>query len=151
MNHRDINRFWDKVEKTETCWNWIGCINQKRGGYGFFNCGGRKGKTLSVHRFSYAIHYGEIPLGMCVCHKCDNPKCVRPDHLFLGTPKDNVMDCFKKGRLFIPKAPPKPNQKVTESQKNEIKTLSNSMTQMKLATKFKLCQATISRILSAKE
>ena len=87
-------RFWRYVEKTESCWNWVG-KGFYPGNYGSFYF---KGKTRRAHRVSWILHNGEIPKGMCVCHHCDNPKCVRPDHLFLGTYKDNIWDAIKKGR-----------------------------------------------------
>lgn len=87
-------RFWSKVNISTSCWNWIGCLNNK--GYGEF----RVWKTWSeyAHRFSWALHFGPIPNGLKVLHRCDNPRCVRPDHLFLGTQADNVADMLAKGR-----------------------------------------------------
>ena len=90
-----LERFWNYVEKTEGCWNWTG--PKIRQGYGVF-CQGRKKKTLA-HRFSWRLHSGEIPKGIFVCHHCDNPSCVRPEHLFTGTAKDNNRDAIKKGRF----------------------------------------------------
>ncbi|MFA6325045.1 MAG: HNH endonuclease [Candidatus Paceibacterota bacterium] len=87
------NRFWTKVDKTKTCWNWLGSKSSK--GYGRFKI---KGKLYSPHRISYELINGPIPKGMFICHKCDNPACVNPGHLFLGTQSDNMKDCFKKGR-----------------------------------------------------
>ncbi len=85
-------RFWSKVDKTDNCWNWTAAKHQF--GYGLFNIGG---KILLAHRVVYALAVG--PLGnFCVCHHCDNPGCVRPVHLFLGTQKDNVRDMMEKGR-----------------------------------------------------
>jgi len=86
-------RFWDKVQKTDTCWLWIGSTNQD--GYGRFNIGGKLG---GAHRYSFELHTGEIPEGMHVLHTCDTPACVRPDHLFLGTHSDNMQDMYRKRR-----------------------------------------------------
>lgn len=86
-------RFWSKVEKTEACWNWVGATSRR--GYGAMNIDNR---TLQTHRVVYELTYGTIPAGLCVCHHCDNPRCVRPDHLFLGTHADNMHDMVRKGR-----------------------------------------------------
>lgn len=87
-------RFWRYVDKTDECWTWTG--GRINGGYGCFSVDGET--NVAAHRFSYQLHNGEIPAGLVVCHRCDNPPCVRPDHLFLGTQLDNVRDMFSKGR-----------------------------------------------------
>ncbi len=89
-----MDRFWNKVEKTEGCWNWIAAKSLK--GHGRFRI---DGKLYSPHRLVYEWEHGEIPEGMLVCHHCDNPSCVRLDHLFLGTSSDNMKDAYDKGRL----------------------------------------------------
>ncbi len=91
------DRFWDKVSKQEGegCWEWQGPIEPTKGGYGYLGSG--NGHVLA-HRASYEMAFGEIPNGQCVLHRCDNPKCVRPDHLFLGTRADNAKDRESKGR-----------------------------------------------------
>jgi hypothetical protein len=88
-------RFWSKVQKTETCWLWMGA-RHPHGGYGQFV--GPPIKELRAHRYSWVLAYGPIPDGLLVCHRCDNPPCVRPDHLFLGTHLDNALDMMAKGR-----------------------------------------------------
>jgi hypothetical protein len=93
-------RFWSKVSKSNQCWLWT--ANALPAGYGKFTLrvDGRQ-RTLLAHRFSWLLTRGEIPEGQQVLHKCDNPSCVRPDHLFLGTQQDNVDDMIKKGRRII--------------------------------------------------
>lgn len=88
-------RFWEKVQKTPGCWPWRGCVDR----YGTISVGTRAEGNRDAHRVSWEIHYGPIPKGMCVLHSCDNRPCVRPDHLFLGTKKDNSEDAKKKGRI----------------------------------------------------
>ena len=95
--YETIQRFWNKVNKTDTCWLWTASRRNK--GYGAFGYT-RDGVTVQdrAHRFSYRIHKGEIPDGMFVLHTCDTPACVNPDHLFLGSNDDNIRDMLKKGR-----------------------------------------------------
>lgn len=88
------DRFWAKVQKTDGCWIWTGAVDSS--GYGWIGVVGRK--TRAAHRLSYEWHNGEILPGKCVCHRCDNPGCVNPDHLWLGTHADNIRDRDRKGR-----------------------------------------------------
>lgn len=90
------DRFWPRVQKTDGCWLWTGPKNQF--GYGHMNSGRYHGNVRSSHRVSWLIHFGPIPPGLFVLHRCDNPPCVRPDHLFLGTQSDNLADMRAKGR-----------------------------------------------------
>ncbi len=94
---RDIERFWLYVNKTEGCWEWQSTIGT--GGYGMFWL---QGRSRIAHKVSYIIEhsiaYDSIPSGIFVCHSCDNRRCVRPDHLWLGTTDDNMADMVAKGR-----------------------------------------------------
>lgn len=96
------------------CWEWTG---SKRNGYGRMIIGSRKDgtrKSMSAHRVSYELEYGEIPDGMEVCHKCDNPSCVNPKHLFLGTRQDNIDDRERKGRNITFIGEEQPRAKLTK-------------------------------------
>src|SRR3990167_1210519 len=89
-------RFWKKVQKgdsPEKCWEWKSCKNPE--GYGQFTIDGKK---VYAHRYSWELHNGTIPDGLWVLHHCDNPACVNPDHLFVGTQTDNMQDMISKGR-----------------------------------------------------
>lgn len=90
------DRFLAKVRKTSTCWLWMGGKNAA--GYGSLIEGGRGSRRIGAHRLSYQLFVGPIPRGHHVCHRCDVPSCVRPDHLFTGTPRQNTLDMFDKGR-----------------------------------------------------
>jgi hypothetical protein len=91
-------RFWSRVDKSggpDACWLWIG---SKAAGYGQFAIS--HGVIERCHRLAYFYTHGydSIPDGMFLCHKCDNPACCNPDHMFVGTPKENTEDCRRKGR-----------------------------------------------------
>lgn len=90
-----INRFWSKVKKgnLDECWERSGSDNGN--GYNQLKI---KGVPILSHRFSWIIHKGQIPNGLKILHKCDNRRCVNPNHLFLGTQLDNIRDMINKGR-----------------------------------------------------
>lgn len=94
-------RFWAKVEKGDGCWLWTGAtIGRKKHRYGAIHIGRDASGSvwMGTHRVSWLLAHGPIPEGQIVCHHCDTPLCVRPDHLFLGTHRDNVHDALTKGR-----------------------------------------------------
>lgn len=88
-------RFFSKIQKQKSCWLWNASRMPK--GYGQLN---DKGKVWRAHRLSWVIHYGPIPENLFVCHSCDNPPCVNPKHLWLGTRSENMKDMILKGRFL---------------------------------------------------
>lgn len=88
-----------RTQKTRGCWVWQGARSKKGKGHGVI---GADGGLKLTHRVAWELAYGPIPKGLFVCHHCDNPPCVRPDHLFLGTNQDNIRDASRKGRLTRP-------------------------------------------------
>ena len=87
-----VEKFWSKVQKSDGCWEWLGAKSRK---YGQSYDGVR---STGAHRFSWILHKGEIPEGKWVLHKCNNPSCVNPDHLYLGTRADNIGDMLEADR-----------------------------------------------------
>ena len=96
--HLYVERFWKNTERTSGCWLWMG--KRDKAGYGYVR---PNYKLTGAHRFSWELTHGPIPSGLFVCHRCDNPPCVNPEHLFTGTARDNTSDAIRKGRLAKPK------------------------------------------------
>lgn len=144
-------RFWAKVDKSGECWLWTGAKNSK--GYGSFRV---NGKQVSTHRLSYQMHLGDIPLGLCVCHKCDVRHCVNPDHLFVGTHKDNWLDAKGKGRLkniirggSVVYGEKHGKARLTKDQVKLIRKLSNEGTSdTVLARRFSVARGTIYDVIT---
>jgi hypothetical protein len=134
---KTFNRFMKLVNRNEEtgCWLWAGC--KSKNGYGVMSF---KGKQVRSNRFSYAFFNGPIPSAFCVCHKCDNPSCVNPDHLFIGTNKDNQIDCSMKDRGGL-------RSKLTVNDVIEIKKLlKTNIMQSTIALLFNVQDAAISKI-----
>lgn len=144
-------RFWRYVNKTDGCWIWMGGGKNKKG-YGQIQIGGKDSKHVLAHRLSYTMHKGEIPDGFVVMHLCDNPQCVNPEHLQLGTQSENIKQAFAKGRKNA--VPPHKfgeshgASKVTETQALEIRNSDQSTAV--LMAKYKVSKSLINKIRSRK-
>lgn len=142
------DRFWEKVDKAGPCWLWTASKDRK--GYGRIMRPGGRGGPLLATRVSWELHYGPIPDGLFVCHHCDNPSCVRPDHLFLGDQFANMGDCSAKGRMH----PGEQNggAKLTEDDVREIRRRyrAGGISQSALAREYGLCQASVHELISGK-
>lgn len=137
-------RFWPRVDKSGECWNWTGGISRKNG-YGQFSLGRKSDGATSAHRFSWKLHFGEISDGLWVLHRCDNPKCVRSDHLFLGTSAENTADRCAKGRGM--RGERQHLAKLKESDIPRIRErLANGVSQAKIAEFYGADQVTISQV-----
>ncbi len=137
------DRFWAKVEKTETCWIWIGAHNGR--GYGHMNLSaGKARKYVGAHRIAWEMENGPIPAGMYVLHTCDNPPCVRASHLYVGTQSQNIRDAYQRGR----KVPAM--QKVTDEQVLEIRALRGRWLLREIAEEYKLTRQHVSDIMRGK-
>lgn len=137
-------RFWDKVEirSPEECWIWKA---SKIKGYGQFEL--KQAKTKSAHRVSFLITHGEIKDGFQVCHRCDNPPCVNPSHLFQGTVRENAMDAINKGRRHGPRGESCHLSKLTTADVLEIRRRVNAGEEQKsVAESFGLDPSTVSYI-----
>jgi hypothetical protein len=145
-------RLWRNIVKlSDGCWVWLGNCNHR--GYGQIGEGGRGRRMLSTHRVSWMVSFGAIPDGLFVLHKCDNPPCVNPGHLFLGTQLDNMRDRSAKGRAptgdrnIMRKWRPESRERA-EKIRELFKT--GTYTQRQLADEFNVCPSYVSQILAGK-
>lgn len=154
LNADDKERYWEKVYRSSACWEWQAHRSVK--GYGDFAINGR---LFRAHRVSYFLHSGEQPGSLLVCHHCDNPSCVNPAHLFLGTHRDNMRDMTAKGRQshcggFQGPRPYSPGRpiKLDSRQASEIRRLyaAGGVSQRQLGRAFRVSQVTVFLILSRK-
>lgn len=143
-------RFWSHVLKGAAgeCWAWRGRLNYS--GYGITGIGGRR--NARAHRVAYELARGEIPPGLVVCHRCDNPKCCNPAHLFLGTQADNNRDRHAKGRSKnLDRGELHPKAKLSGAQVNEMRRLrGEGWTQQKLADRFGVSRGNVSKIVNGR-
>lgn len=137
-------RFWDKVEKTETCWLWTASKFPR--GYGRFRV---NGADDGAHRFSYRLHYGDFSAGLLVCHACDVPACVNPAHLFLGTPQDNMADKMTKGRYRGVCGEAQGLSKLDEAQVRKIRKLhsESTLSYAAIGVRFGVSHATVGSVV----
>lgn len=136
-------RFWPKVEKTDGCWLWRG--GKLKGGYGML--GG-----LLAHRIAFSLSTGDIPPGMHVLHRCDNPPCVNPAHLFLGTHRDNMADKERKGRAnhVALKREQHGMSKLTSAEVASLREMrAGGAPVTRLMTAFGVSQTTVRRLIEA--
>jgi hypothetical protein len=142
-DERFRNRFWAKVEILDGCWLWT--ASRFRNGYGRFNIS--YGWAAGAHVVSYALTNGTIPTGMSVCHHCDNPPCVRPDHLFLGTTTDNWNDAVAKGRVTCPRGTDRPNARLNDDAVRIIRSAPRERDmRRRLAEEYGVSASTISSV-----
>jgi len=144
------------VQKTSTCWLWTGALFDD--GYGAFQVIGR---ARRAHRFAYLHFVGEILDGMLVLHRCDTPRCVRPDHLWVGTSADNMRDMAAKGRGYFQKHPERMPRRDQHGEKNgsaklstvdvlTIRSLVGKISQSEIGRRFGITQGTASRVINSK-
>lgn len=140
-------RFWPKVDMSGDCWEWQGSRDRK--GYGRVGLGGRAAGTGLAHVASWVMAFGPVPEGMNVLHRCDNPPCVRPSHLFLGTVRDNALDALAKGRLYVQRSDYRPaSRKLTDDQVREIRRLALlRVTHTEIAQRFGVHKTTVKGVI----
>lgn len=151
----DEERFFSFIDKNgkqidyvcSRCWEWTGDKGQK--GYGRFWV---DTKSIPAHRYSYWFHFGDMPKNLCVLHSCDNPGCVNPNHLFLGTHQDNMTDKARKGRSPNQCGESNPSAKLKNEDVLEIRRLHNTgkYLQKELAIIFNSPLSSINQIITGK-
>lgn len=148
----DVEKFNRHIDKSGECWEWTGA---KTKGYGMFHVGLKRSSSMLAHRVAFGIDNGYLP--EAVCHKCDNPSCVNPSHLFGGTRADNNKDMASKGRHWAQTNPEKakrgsehPAAKLDETKAKKIIELykTGSYTQRMLSKDFGVSQRTINKVVN---
>jgi len=141
-----IERFHKKYEINKSeCWIWIAGTRLNSKGVAYPRHWTDDRKSIGAHRFSFELVHGAIPKSMYVCHKCDTPLCVNPDHLFVGTHQDNMRDMVQKRRSFTGRGENKKGRaKLTNQQADQIRKMNISHT--KIAALFGVSTTTIGRI-----
>lgn len=147
-----VERFWEKVDKSDDCWVWTANCTKGRNGekrYGLISAGRRGEGMLYAHRVSWELHFGQIPESLRVLHRCDNPQCVRPDHLFVGTQADNMADMVEKGRRerFGPAPGVGAKSKLTRRQLVGLRRDAETHNHKEVATKYGVCKSTVRNIV----
>lgn len=136
------SRFWEKVEKTESCWLWTGALLKAAGGYGSIRV---DGKALRAHRVAYELVVGPIPDGMLLRHSCDNPRCINPAHLTPGNARENTQDALDRNRHVVGEQ--NHNSKLENHAISTIRAaLASGVPGKYLAKQFGVSQGTISNI-----
>jgi len=138
-------RFFEKVDKSGECWEWT--AYKGKSGYGAFWL---NNTDKRAHRVSWVLHKGVIPKGQLVLHKCDNPGCVNPDHLFLGTTQDNINDKVAKGRQYQPRGSEVANCRLTEQEVREVRDLKGWITNRKIAGLYGIDNSHVGKIQKRK-
>lgn len=142
-----VKRFWQNVIKhpDDGCWERTSRLSPL--GYGRIK---HNGEEIMAHRCSWMMMNGPIPKGMCVCHRCDNPKCVRPDHLFLGTQIDNIRDMHSKNRQRGPRGEKAALAVLTAELVTQIRTeyTAGGCTYRGLAAKYKVSGGTVNHLIN---
>ncbi len=141
-------RFYRFVERggSDECWLWTGARHPK--GYGRIRQGGRGSKTLLAHRVSFELHKRLLKPGENACHRCDNPPCVNPNHLFAGSQKDNIIDREAKGRSADRRGEKGGGSKLTENKVVDI--ISDPRTHSKIAEDYDVSRSLVSAVKAAK-
>lgn len=149
ITDKTISNFWKKVEISKDnfyndtpCWEWTGGTKMGAGAFRI------DGKTYYAYRISWILKNKKIPRGLCVLHKCDNRLCVNPDHLFLGTQKDNLLDMIRKGRRGIINNP----RKLTPEEVEKIRELylTGEYSQPEIANLFEISTSHVCNIINRK-
>lgn len=142
-----VINFLIKIRRSDGCWEWLGRRqNNKYGSHTFY------GRDWLAHRLAYQLLKGDVSPDLDVCHHCDNPICVNPDHLFLGTHLDNMRDMVRKGRLRVPKKWNSPHAKLTQEQrKAAILMIQEGDSYDNVGKQFNVSPFTIRRIVKQGE